>query len=306
MAGDAGFKPALPGPKPGGLSLAQSPSRADRGDRTRVFGLEDRREHQPHQVRVVDRTGLEPVTSALRTRRASICSNGPWSRRGRAWRPDQPRANVPARGVEPRSPGVSDRCCYLLSLAGIAGRLALYRRPALPGRPLTRLDHRRCGPARTRTGDLVPARYARYRLRHKPMVGRPGVEPGCSRSQSERVSRLPRARTAQPAMCAGRASFHAIRCGVDNLLCRRPKSGPYARAVGVEPTTCGFGDRCSGQLSYTRSIQLSGYEKAARSRFGWAATSLRSAATCATCPGWSCLRTSRRCARTAWRTRAAA
>ena len=28
-------------------------TRADRGDRTRVFGLEDRHEHQPHQIRTV-------------------------------------------------------------------------------------------------------------------------------------------------------------------------------------------------------------------------------------------------------------
>jgi hypothetical protein len=87
----AGIEPAAPRPKAWSRTPAPYPrTRADRGDRTRVFGLEDRREHQPHQVRV-DRTGLEPVTSRLRTWRATCCSNGPWSRR----RPGAPRSVPP-------------------------------------------------------------------------------------------------------------------------------------------------------------------------------------------------------------------
>jgi hypothetical protein len=42
-----------PDPKSGCPASRAPRNGADRGDRTRVFGLEDRREHQPHQVRMI-------------------------------------------------------------------------------------------------------------------------------------------------------------------------------------------------------------------------------------------------------------
>lgn len=78
---------------------------------------------------------------------------------------------VSAAGVEPASSGSSDRRCFLLSLADIGG------------------------PGRTRTGDLRPARAARYQLRHKPMVGNRGVEPRTSAPQTRPGHRAGRSRS---------------------------------------------------------------------------------------------------------------
>jgi hypothetical protein len=45
---------------------------------------------------------------------------------------------------------------------------------------------------------------------------------------------------------------YAIRCGILKYQHHRAYRSVIARAAGIEPTTHGFGDRCSTELSYAR------------------------------------------------------
>lgn len=99
-----------------------------------------------------------------------------------------------------------------------------------------------------RTLDLRSAEPALSQLSYNPMVRDRGVEPRVSRSQSERVSRLPRPggnAPGRPRAGASRGFAYAIHCEVENLQRRRPQPGRKAGAAGLEPATFGFGDRCS-------------------------------------------------------------
>jgi hypothetical protein len=104
----------------------------------------------------------------------------------------------------------------------------------------------RSGEEGTRTPDLRSAEPTLYQPSQQPMVWDPRVERGvfCFQSRRVSVSLVPDRPGRPPRFGGGPGS--AVRCGVLNH--QVPGwPGLFARAAGVEPTTHGFGDRCSSR-----------------------------------------------------------
>jgi hypothetical protein len=189
----------VPRPKRGHGRQRRNPDqRAGRRDRTGVFGLEDRREHQPHQAREVLRRPCRVRTGVLRLEGPARSPTTPTVHGAGAGRVTCPEASG-RRRVSPR-----DR----------TGHLSGFDRALTPSEPSR---HGR-GRGRNRTDGLRIADAALYQLSYKPMSRVPGnrtplnvLVPNQAASHQPRT-RLP-ARTV-----AGRSSCHAIRCGILKIV----------------------------------------------------------------------------------------